>query len=184
VVGGTVLACFSETALVFGAETRNAQLVANQKHPGRIATVHAAWKPWGHGVGIHVARNMVATAGLRLFHLPCTYLVENVTGRSTALTVLMGSLMGNIIGVGMSTPFHQLYGFTCTTPELWTMSVGERRAKMIQFLKEQYTVTTKEGKTRVSSVMGRDLAMRCGYGGVLATMYITLERALIANWPK
>jgi|EP00927_Polykrikos_kofoidii_P033570 hypothetical protein len=183
VVGGTILTSLTETAIIFGAESCNAQMAANAKSPGRIAVIQPAWKPWGPGFSINFARNILATAGLRLFCTPATYAIEKVSGKSNALTTLMGDFVGNVGGACLSAPVHQLYNFTATTPELWTMTSSEKRARMVEFLKNQYT-ETKDGKTRLSSVVPRDLFMRSMYVATAYTMFSTLERTLVANWPR
>jgi len=182
-VGGTILASMTESAIVYGAETCNAQMAKNQKAPGTFANVHPSWKPFGAGLGLHILRNVVATAGLRLFCQPCTAVVEAAAGKSNALTQLGGDFAGNICGACLTAPIHQLYGFTVTTPELATMSMSEKQGRMVQFLKDQYLVTV-DGKTRLSSVVPRDLFMRSMYVAVAYTMFSTLEKALVNNWPK
>lgn len=181
--GGVVLASVTESAIVYGAETCNAQMAKNAKSPGSIAQVHPSWKPFGPGLGIHIFRNVLATAGLRLFCQPCTWFWEKTTGKSNALTTLAGDFSGNVMGACITAPVHQLYGFTVTTPELWSMGVSEKKDRMVQFLKDQY-LETKDGRTRLSAVVPRDLFMRSMYVAVAYTMYSTLERSLVAFWPR
>lgn len=183
VAGGVVLTSVTETAIVYGAETCNAQMAANSKSPGKFASPHPTWKPWGAGVGIHAFRNIIATAGLRMFCTPCTYLIESASGKSNALTQLGGDFSGNVCAACLSAPVHQLYGFTVTTPELRDLAGAEKRARMIQFLKDQY-LETKDGRTRLTKTVPRDLFMRSMYVAVAYTMYSSLERALVKNWPK
>jgi len=177
------LASCLETVIVYGAETANAQTAVNGKAPGTFKTLHPSWKPWGPGVGIHAFRNIIATAGLRIFEGPCTWAVEKASGTSNALTTVGGSLFGNVVAACLSAPVHQLFGFTVSTPELATLSGAESRARMVQFLKDQYLVT-ENGSTRLSKVVPRDLFMRSMYVATAYTMYGTLERALVASWPK
>jgi len=181
--GGVVLASLTETAIVYGAETCNAQMAANGKTPGKFATVHSAYKPFGPGVGIHAFRNIIATVGLRMFCSPCTFAIEKATGKSNGLTQLGGDFAGNVMAACLSAPVHQLYGFTVTTPELATMKGAEKRERMVRFLKEQYLVT-ENGRTRLSKVVPRDLFMRSMYVAVAYTMYSTMERTLVKMWPK
>ncbi|CAK0817041.1 unnamed protein product [Prorocentrum cordatum] len=61
--GGVVLTSLTESGIVFGAETCNAQMAKNAKAPGSIKNVHNSMKPWGTGFSIHFARNVIATAG-------------------------------------------------------------------------------------------------------------------------
>jgi len=181
--GGVVLTSMTESAIVYGAETCNAQMATNAKTPGTVKSVHPSWKPFGPGIGIHIFRNIIATAGLRMFCTPCTFVIEKAAGTSNGLTQLGGDFAGNVCAACLSAPVHQLYGFTVTTPELATLSGSEQRERMVQFLKDQY-LETKDGRTRLSSVVPRDLFMRSMYVAVAYTMYSTLERTLVKMWPK
>jgi len=183
VTGGVLLTGFTESAIVYGAETCNAQMAKNQKSPGSIQKIHPSWKPFGPGFGIHVLRNVVAVAGLRMMCAPCTLMIEKAVGKSNALTTLAGDFTGNVGGACLTAPIHQLYGFTVTTPELGSMKMAEKKERMVQFLKDQY-LETKDGRTRLSSVVPRDLFMRSMYVAVAYTMYASLERGLVNNWPR
>lgn len=182
VPGAVVLASLTETAIVYGAETRNAQMATNQRNPGKIGKLQPSFKPWGPGVSLHAFRNIIAFAGLRMFCEPCTSAIEKATGRSNGWTQLGGDFSGNVMGACLSAPVHQLYGYTVTSPDLWNLSWGEQRNRMFKFLKDQYLVT-RNGRTRLSAIVPRDLFMRSMYVAVEYTMYSTLERNLIAYWP-
>merc|ERR1711879_844557 len=134
--------------------------------------------PFGPGLSIHIVRNILATAGLRIFCQPCTWVIEKASGKSNHLTTLGGDFGGNVVSACMTAPVHQLYGFTVTTPELQDLSGNERRSRMLRFLKDQYLVT-ENGKTRLSASVPRDLCMRAAYVATLYTLYSTLERTLI-----
>jgi hypothetical protein len=175
------LTSLTETAIVYGAETCNAQMATNAKTPGTIKNVHPSWKPFGPGFSIHFARNIIATAGLRMFCQPCTAVIEKVAGKSNALTTLGGDFSGNVMAACLSAPVHQLYGFTVTNPECADMTMSQYKARAVQFLKDQYLVP---GTSKLSPVVPRDLFMRSMYVAVAYTMYSTLERTLVANWPK
>lgn len=181
--GAVVAASCMESAILFGAETCNAQMAKNDKVPGTFRSVHPSFKPFGPGLGLHVTRNILATVGLRIFCQPCAWLIEKASGKSNAMTTLGGDFSGNVLAAGLTAPVHQLYGFTVTTPEIHTMSGSEKRARMVQFLKDQYLIT-ENGKTRLSAIVPRDLFMRAAYVATLYTMYSTLERTLIKMWPK
>jgi len=181
VAGGVALTSLTESAIVFGAETCNAQLAKNAKEPGAIKNVHSSMKPWGTGFGIHFGRNIIATAGLRMLCSPCTAVIEKLTGKSNAWTTLGGDFSGNVFAACLSAPVHQLYGFTVTTPELKELPAAERRAALVQFLKDQYLVP---GTSKLSPTVPRDLFMRSMYVAVAYTMYSTLERTLVASWAR
>jgi len=177
------LASATESAILFGAETCNAQMAKNDKSPGTFKNVHPSYKPFGPGLGIHVVRNILATAGLRVFCQPCAWALEKAAGKSTNLTTLGGDFAGNVISACMTAPVHQLYGYVVTTPELQTMAGAEKRAAMTKFLKDQYLVVGENGASRLSANVPRDLAMRAVYVATLYTMYSTLERTMIRVWP-
>ncbi|CAE7682881.1 rluC [Symbiodinium necroappetens] len=179
--GGVLLTSLTETLIVYGAETKNAQMATNQKSPGSITSVHPSWKPFGPGFGIHVFRNVIATAGLRMFCSPCRTAIEKATGNSNSMTTLAGDFAGNVCAACLSAPVHQLYGYTVTTPELRTLPAAEQRERMVSFLKNQY-LDTSNGRTRLSGLVPRDLFMRSMYVAVAYTMYSTVERTLVANW--
>jgi len=183
VSGGVVLTGLTESLVVYGAETCNAQVAKNQRNPGTVANVHPSYKPFGPGFGCHVARNIIASAGLRMFCNPCISAIESVSGASNGLTQLAGDFAGNVISACLSAPIHQMYGFTVTTPELQQMSGPAKRARILSFLKDQYLDTTS-GKTRLSSVFFRDMFMRSMYIGVASTMYLAFERGLVGIWPQ
>jgi len=182
-VGAVILTGATETAIVYGSETCNAQTAVNANKPGTFANVHPAWKPFGPGMSLNLARNVLAVAGLRLFCTPCTMVVEKISGKSNGVTGLAGDFGGNILGACVTAPVHQLYNFTVTAPELASMSGGEKLERMKGFLKDQYT-ETKDGKMRLSSVVPRDLLMRTAYIATAYTLYSTLEKTLVKNWPQ
>jgi len=168
-----------ESLFLFGAETKNAHIAKNEASPGTIKRIQSPFKPFGPGIGIHITRNTLATAGLRMFCHPCTVAIEAVSGKSNSMTQLMGDFVGNVIAACMTAPIHQLYGFVVTSPELSDLGLSEKRGRCMQFLRDQYLING-----RLSSTVPRDLFMRSAYVATLYTMYVTLERALINNWPK
>lgn len=181
--GAVFLTGATETAIIYGAETCNAQMAKNVAHPGTFKTVHSSYKPFGPGLSINLARNVLAVAGLRIFCTPCTMMVEKLAGRSNAMTQVGGDLAGNICGSCITAPIHQLYGFTVTTPELATMSASQKKERMLQFLKDQY-LETRDGKVRFTATVPRDLFMRSMYIATAYTLFSTLERTLVNNWPR
>lgn len=182
VPGAVVLASVLESTFLFGAETKNAQIAKNEVAPGTVKKLQSV-KPFGPGILIHIARNTLATAGMRIFSPICTSAIEKATGKSTALTQLGGDFSGNVISACMTAPVHQVYGFVVTTPELGQMAMAQKKDRIVQFLKDQYLVI-EGGRTRLSTTIPRDLFMRSAYVATLFTMYVTLERTLVNNWPK
>jgi len=183
VQGAVMLTACTESIIMFGAETCNAQMAKNLKSPGSFKTIHPTYKPFGPGLGIHIARNLLATAGLRIFCTPFTLGIEKVTGKSNHFTALGGDFAGNLLSACMTAPVHQMYAFTVTTPELKDMSGAEKRKRMVRFLQEQYTVV-ENGKRCLGSTIPRDLCLRAAHVATFYTMYSTLERTVIRLWPK
>merc|ERR1719189_126859 len=64
-------------------------MATNNKSPGTFANVHKAFVPFGPGVSLHILRNVLATAGLRMFCGPATAVIEGVTGKSNEKTARM-----------------------------------------------------------------------------------------------
>eukprot|EP00439_Symbiodinium_sp_Y106_P072334 s1091_g13.t1 len=157
--GGVLLTSLTETLIVYGAETKNAQLAMNQKSPGSIPSVHPSWKPFGPGFGIHVFRNVIATAGLRMFCTPCTTAIEKATGNSNSMTTLAGDFAGNVCAACLSAPVHQLYGYTDKAE--WT---GPPRSFHAQHVR--------------GSGLYDVLHSRADFGGQLASMNFMWEYAI------
>jgi len=183
VTGGVVAASCFESAILYGCETRNAQMAKNAQAPGTIASPHPAWKPFGPGIGLHISRNIIATAGLRMFCTPCTNVIESLTGTKTEGTQIAGSFCGNVVSACMTAPVHQMYGYTVSTPELAKLSTGEQLGALKQFMLDQYTVVSN-GKRSIGATVPRDLFMRSMYVAVMYTMFSTGERQLVKNWPR
>jgi len=179
VPGAVFLSSCLESLFLFGAETKNAQIAKNEAAPGTIKRVVSPFKPFGPGIAIHIGRNTLATAGLRILCNPCTLAIEALSGKKNSVTQVSGDFVGNVIAACLTAPIHQLYGFVVTTPELSELGLTEKRTRCMQFLKDQYLVNG-----RLSATVPRDLFMRSAYVATLYTMYVSLERALINNWPK
>lgn len=186
-VVGTWGACFlagvGESAIFYGGETANCQTAINEKKPGTFKTVHSPFKPWGPGIGIHVMRNTLANAGLRVFCTPCEFVIEKATGQSNEATKVASSFVGNVLSACLTAPVHQLYAFCVTEPELPTLSSSEAAERMKNYLKDSYTIT-ENGKTSLKPTIGRDMTLRSMYVATLYTIYSSLERTIIAYWPK
>lgn len=177
-----ILASCTETCIMYGSETANAQIAKNAQAPGSFKNIQAAWKPWGPGVGIHVGRNILATLGLRVFCQPCTFALEKMTGKKNAFTQIGGDFCGNVLSACMTAPMHQLYGFMATSPELAGLDRDVVKKRMAAFLREQYT-EMGNGKRVFKATLPRDLMMRSMYVATLYTLFVTYERAVIKCWP-
>lgn len=179
--GACVLAGLGESLILFGAETSNAQIATNEQSPGKIKNVQPVWKPWGlpSGFAIHVFRNAVANAGLRIFCTPAERAIETVTGTSNEATKTAGSFAGNILSACLTAPVHQVYAYCVTEPKLAEMSTSESTQAIKEFVKDTYMI---DGKLKPT--FARDMAMRSIYCGILYTLYGFLERTIIKSFPK
>mmetsp|Transcript_49263 Transcript_49263/g.139102 ORF Transcript_49263/g.139102 Transcript_49263/m.139102 type:complete len:275 (+) Transcript_49263:58-882(+) len=181
-VGGIVLAGITETAVLYGAETKNAHLATNARRPGRIpeARVQSPFNPWGPGVMINLARNIFAMSGMRVINEPIANAIAKASGGSqSGLVTLASDLTANCCAAGITMPMHMLYQYVCTSgPELWDKPQGEQVTMMKTWLREQYFPGG-----RLSPVIVRDLGLRAGYIATAYTIYMQIERAAVKYWP-
>jgi len=180
-VGGIVLAGFTETAVLYGAETKNGQLAINTAKPGQIpqARMASPFIPWGPGFMINGFRNVFAMLGMRVLADPISENVSKVAGKGPVVQVA-SDLLANCCSAGITMPMHMLYQYVVTSgPDLWDKPQSEKTQRMISFLREQYFPGGK-----LSSVIVRDLVLRSCYIGTAYTLYVNIERSAVAYWPK
>jgi len=181
-----LLTSISESAILYGSETKGAQIAYNQgaAHRGlaHIDKLHNAFVPWGPGILFHISRNLTAMSGFRIFNSPCQdFLARKFPDASPALHVAAGDLIANCASSAVSTPLHQLYQFMVTKRQADKSLRSEPVASMCkQFLSQQYLMPCG----RISSVAARDVVLRVLYCGSLLSMYASVERAAVALWPK
>lgn len=179
--GGIVLAGATETAVLYGAETKAGQLAINAAKEGRIpaARIQSPFVPWGPGIAVNLARNIFAMSGMRVINEPICNSIEKVAGTGPIVTVA-SDLAANCCAAGITMPMHMLYQFVITSgPKLWDAPQAEQNAAMKKFLQDSYFPNGK-----LSSVILRDLALRAGYIATAYTMYMQIERAAVKYWPK
>merc|ERR1719191_2382819 len=82
--GGIVLTGITETAVLYGAETRNAHVATNAKTPGKIpeARIQSPFNPWGPGTMINLARNIFAMSGMRVINELIANAISKAAGGS------------------------------------------------------------------------------------------------------
>jgi len=180
--GAIVLTGITETAALYGAETKNAHVATAAKFPDKIpaARMQSPFNPWGPGSIINCARNIFAMSGMRVINEPIADAISNAAGGSKSGVVTLASdLVANCCAAGITMPMHMLYQYVATAgPELWDKPQAEQNAKMVSFLRESYFPNG-----RLSSVIVRDLCLRAGYIATAYTMYINIERTAIKLWP-
>lgn len=179
-MGGIVLTGITETAVLYGAETKNAQMAINARG-GSIPTarVQSPFNPIGPGCSINLCRNIFAMSGMRVINEPIANGVEKLAGSKGPAVELLSDLAANCCAAALSMPMHMLYQYAATTPELWDKPRPERMQGWKTFLSEQYFPGGK-----LSSVILRDLALRAGYIATAYTMYMQIERGAVKYWPK
>lgn len=181
-VGGIVLTGATETAVLYGAETRNGQVAINTTIAGRIpqARLQSPFNPYGPGTFINFARNVFAMSGMRVINEPIADAVSKVAGGKGPVVTVASDLAANCAAAGITMPMHMLYQFVITSgPDLWDKPQSQQNAAMTKFLKDAYF---PDG--RLSSVILRDLVLRAGYIATAYTMYMQIERAAIKHWPR
>lgn len=182
------LTAVSESMIFYGSETKNAQtaynLDAQKKGAQGITKLQSQYNPLGPGISYHIARNYLAMSGLRIFGQPCQDAIAVVSpGISPTVRCLLGEFIANVFVSALSTPFHQLYGFS-VTQGLMAQSQAETKVSKLElakgFLRSQYLTPTG----RISSVAARDVVLRVLYNASIFTMYGPIERTLVCYWPK
>lgn len=181
-VGGIVLTGATETAVLYGAETRNGQVAINTSIKGRIpeARLQSPFNPWGPGTLINFGRNVFAMSGMRVINDPIAEGVSKIAGGKGPVVEIASDLVANCAAAGITMPMHMLYQFVITSgPELWDKPQAEQNTAMKKFLKDAYFPGGK-----LSSVILRDLCLRAGYIATAYTMYMQIERSAIKYWPR
>lgn len=181
-VGALLGTAATETLVLYGAETKNAQMATNAKFPGKIPSHRAQspFMPWGPGTTINLARNIFAMSGMRILPEPVSAAVSKACGgRKSGLITLASDLISNCCAASITMPMHMAYQYKATAgPELWDKSNAEQLTAMKTWLKEQYFPGG-----RLSPTILRDLGLRCAYIASVFTLYMQTERAAIKYWP-
>jgi len=174
-VGGVILAGCTETMCGYGAETKCAQLVSNGAG-GTIPRhrIQSVFRPYGPGVGINCARNILAMSGMRVLSEPMEKLFTSATGSDSNFVTCMSDLAANCCAASVTMPLHMLYQYTVVTHEMWDRPLTQRLTGMKEFLARQYFPNG-----RLSSVILRDMALRMGFIATAFTMYQQVERTAV-----
>jgi len=182
--GGMVLTGGVETAIAYGAETKNAQMASIEKGVKIPAErVQNPLMPWGPGVSMHLARNVFAMAGMRVFADPIKESLQSITGSKSESVSVLADLISNIAAAGITFPIHQLFNYTVSTPKMWDAPQSEQIQMAKAYLDNQYFVTDANGKKSLSGILLRDFGLRAAYIGCAYTLYINIERSAVKYWP-
>lgn len=177
------LTALSESTILFGAETRNAQIAFNRlsAQTGSARIPLSRLLPWGPGFGLHVTRNLVAMSGMRIFSKPCEEAMGNlVPSMPSAASVTLSLFVANALASVASTPINQLYEFSVTMRVAQSLEAGTATPiTMVAYLKRQYLLPSGS----LSGVAGRDVLLRIAYTSTLYTLFGGLERTCVALWP-
>lgn len=179
-----VLTAVSESTILFGAETRNAQIAYNRSAAqfGTSQIPLSLLRPWGPGFGMHVGRNVVAMSGMRIFSKPC----EDALGilfpsMQSGARVTASLFTANVVTAVASTPVNQLYEFSVTMRLAQGLAAGKGQPiTMMAYLRRQYLLP--DGS--LSRVAGRDVLLRIAYTSTLYTLFGLLERTCVSLWPR
>lgn len=185
-----VLTGVTETAILYGSETRNAQIAYNNSFKGAAknttkilaeSSMQNAFSSLGPGNVIHMARNIVAMSGLRVFSQPCQRIIESMApSMSKDAKQVSGDFVANVGASILTAPMHQAYSFTCTERFADLKKEGSQYSAITKYLKRQYL--TEAGT--ISRIAARDVALRICYNATLFTMFGCLERVFVAYWPR
>ena len=173
--GGIVLADITKTAVLHGAETKNAQLAINSKGGNiPVGRIQSPFKPSGPGVGVNVLRNILAMSGVRVINEPIKNSFVSATGLDSEVVVTGADLVANCVAACVTMPLHMLYQHIVTTPEMWDRPQAERMADMNKFLSNECFPGGK-----LSSVVPRDVTLRASYIATAYTMFGGIEQTTV-----
>lgn len=170
----------TETAVLYGAETRNAQIAFNNASETKVARLQKPYVPIGPGIGWHVFRNCLAMSGLRVLSGPCQTAMESAApSMSQGARAFTALFVANCLVSAISTPFHQLYQFSVTQRLVLSQEESVMKAA-VAYLRKQYL--TDAGT--ISRVAARDVLLRVNYTATIYTLFGAIERAFVAYWPR
>jgi len=183
-----VLTGVSESAILYGSETRNAQVAYNNSLKGTAANKAIAesamqnvFKPLGPGIAVQATRNVIAMSGLRVFSEPCQRVIESVVPSiSKDVKQVSGDFVACVGASILTAPVHQAYSFLATERYNDPKKAGSQMTAIGQYLKKQYL--TESG--RIKGTAARDIALRICYNATLYTMFGGLERTFVSFWPR
>lgn len=179
------LTAISESLILYGSETKNAQVSYNQDAKRRgapqLKPTPGSTRPVGACFHIHVLRNYFAMSGLRILSPPCQEkLTQIAPSMSPGTTILAADIAANCVVQAFCTPVHQVYQFLATTRQADHELLKKPISVSVQdFLKRQY-LTEKGSLSRIAL---RDVSLRVAYSGTLYTLYGILERSFVASFP-
>ncbi|EER12015.1 hypothetical protein Pmar_PMAR019119 [Perkinsus marinus ATCC 50983] len=178
-----VCTAVTETAITYGANTRNAEVAYNHYVPrtDRLTNLTPAYKPIGPGAFMHATRNALGMCGMRVFAAPLDEHMRKVI-RNPQASRMLSDFVASCLSGAISMPFNQLYNFFVTSKEARAATRLQRVSLATTYLKGQYLTVAPDGSVRPSRIMLRDMGMRCLYAGTLFCIYATIERNLVENW--
>lgn len=194
VAAAVCVSAIAETGISYGSQTLNAQLAFNreQLQTGRGAEV-PLWNPlipFGPGSTVHVARNIVALSGIRIFARPCQALIRRLLavtglGLPDGLRQFLGDFVASLGSAILSAPLNQCYNFAVTSQAYVDGTYAERAEELAGFLSRSYLVHDDSGSlVGLSPTLGRDLLMRCAYVATLYAIFSTIERFAVTLWKR
>jgi len=188
--GSSVLAVFMsgvcESAITYGAQTRNAQMAFNQEmefagRSAEIVELADPFMPWGPGILIQWTRNVVALSGIRVL----SQIVQSMLGRCQlphAAKALLGDVLAMLGAACLSAPINQLYNFAVTSSAYQQASGPAGWFKEgLGFLDSTYVLRNESGTMYgLTPTLGRDLFLRCMYVANLYICFSMIERIFVA----
>ena len=171
-----------ETFIVFGSQSRNAQMAYNVQVPAAKAVpLFNQLRPWGPGAEFFVLRNACGMAGIRWLSPPIQTALAPALP-SGGPREICSDILASFATCVVSAPLNACHAFTVTTPTLWALPLSDRLAALRDYLKRQYLDPT--GARMFSPLAMRDLGIRCVYISCCFTMFSAIERLAVKLWPR
>lgn len=194
VVLAVLMSAFVETAISYSSNTINAQMAFNHEQlmtgGGAGVPLWNPFSPFGPGSLMHVLRNVVALAGIRIFSSPCLKALGRTTKAAglelpDSVRLFLGDFIA-CMGAGMlSAPMNQLYNFAVTSNEYLASGLAEQAHLLSEFLASAYLVHGRSGEViGLSPTLPRDMFMRCSYVATIMALFAAIERTAVSFWKK
>lgn len=188
-----ILCACAETSISYGSQTLNAQLAFNREQAsagtGLEVPLWNPFVPYGPGTVVHIARNIVAMSGIRIFSAPCLSLLQRLW-QFMGLGELpkgpgqfLGDFIASIGAAMLTAPLNQCYNFAVTSELYMSGDFAEKIQQLSGFLANSYLVYDADGNlTGLSPTLARDLFMRCAYVATLYALFGAIERFAVLIW--
>lgn len=179
-------AAVTETLITYAPSTRNAQLMNNAVARSVDKVPISSLRPVGPGFTALMVRNGCANAGIRVLSTPLTNALSSLTRSNasdsspSAMCRFGGDFLASVLCGALSMPFNQTFNFQVTSAASLAGSPSDRVKLALDFLRNQYFVSSERGSLNFSRMVLRDAVLRSLYIGCMFSSYAAVERMVLS----